>query len=91
MAEERRDTLRRVDDVRQLLRFCLKFGQAVPSKVVDRLHEMGIAEAAGRPIPELLADLDSLEQPSLESLPADRRQRQRRWYSAAPEDFGPEE
>ncbi len=81
MSEDRRSELRRLEDLRELLRFCRHYGQSVPSKVAARLRELGIEEPERRPIQELLADLEALERPALDALPADRRTRQRRWLS----------
>ncbi len=88
MNEDRRAELRRLEDVRELLRFCRHYGQSVPSKVAGRLRELGIQDPERRPIPELLADLEALERPALESLPMDRRSRQRRWLSAIQDEDG---
>lgn len=80
-ADDRRLELRRLDDVRELLRFCLRFGQTVPSRVVARLQELGVAGADRRPIPELLAILDEMERPAVQALVEDRRRGPRRWLN----------
>ena len=78
---DRRQELRRLDDVRDLLRFCQAFGMAVPSRVNVRLRELGVGDPEGRPIPELLDQLDAIEKPALGGLDRDRRRRERRWLN----------
>ncbi len=70
-----------MEDVRELLRFCQRFGQTVPSKVVERLRELGIAAGDRRPIPELIQALDDIERPVLSALPEERRRGPRRWLN----------
>lgn len=86
MLEDRREELRRIEDVRELLRFCDKFGQSVPSKVAARLAELGIAGGERRTIPELLAELDALERPARAALVVDRRARKRRFLTVDLDD-----
>jgi hypothetical protein len=86
MPEDRRGSLRRVEDIRELLRFCQKVGQSVPRKLVARLEELGIADTDRRPIPQLLDELEAVERPLREALPAERRSQRRRWLNANVED-----
>jgi hypothetical protein len=80
-SDDRRRELRRLDDLRELLRFCRAFGQAVPSRVAARLRELGVVDPERRPIGELLEELDAIEKPTLEALERDRRRRDRRWLN----------
>ncbi len=80
--EDRRQQLRRLDDIRALLQFCHSFNQAVPRKLVLRLEEAGLRAPVGQPIPELLLELDAIERPLLEALAEERRKRPRRWINA---------
>lgn len=80
-SDDRRQDLRRIDDVRQLLRFCRAYGQAVPSRLVGRLEELAIHDGGRRPIGDLLDALDAIERPALAELAKDRRRRARRWIN----------
>lgn len=77
VSPDRRQELRRIQDLRQLLLFLQGHGLGVPATAAARLAELGV-DPEGKTAAELLERLAAIEWAAGERGPADRRHRVRR-------------
>ncbi|MGH7904432.1 MAG: hypothetical protein ACREPA_09980 [Candidatus Dormibacteraceae bacterium] len=77
--EERRQALRRLDDILEALeQLNLRDQEALPPPLVERLQVLGVAEPAQHTVPHLIELVWERQQPFLITLIEDRRRRPRR-------------